>query len=212
MKTKYKILTVLILLFLKINAQKIPTTTLTINDVYASNTIIYYGLDFSNFRLIEPARINEGAEIRDVQFPAWNGFVINSITMKKMAKWFKKTNVIYSPVAVTISNSKVPDGNVVMRLPFKSDMEDIQKTIAQYPKPSSTNNKIGMVVMVEYFQKNPKEASAYVIFFDTSNGAIIESKKVTNKSFEGNGLTNYWGEACQLFLKEYYDQTYSKGL
>lgn len=212
MKTKNLIIIILLLTISKVNAQKTPTTTLTINDVYSSNTIVYYGLDFSNFRLIEPSRINEGADIRDVQFPAWNSFVLNVIPMSKMEKWFKKTSVIYSPIAVTISNSKVLDANVVARLPFKSEMTEIQKTISGYQKPTNLNNKIGMVVMVEYFQKNPREASAYVIFFDTSNGAIIESKNIITKNFDGNGLTNYWGEACQNFIKEYFDKTYSKGL
>ncbi|HLC82181.1 MAG TPA: hypothetical protein VJI69_00025 [Bacteroidia bacterium] len=189
-----------------------PSTKLTINDVYSTNTIVYYGLDFSNFRLVEPDRINEGAEIRDVQFPAWNGFVMNTITMDKMAKWFKKTSVVYYAVPVTIANNKVADANVVVRLPYKSDMATIQKTISEYQKPSNTNNKIGMVVSVEYFQKNTREASAYIIFFEISTGAIISSEKMTNKVANGNGLTAFWGQSCQFFIKDYYDMIYSKGL
>lgn len=203
--------TILLLSFNQTTKQD-PTTKLTINDVYAANTIVYYGLDFSNFRLVEPDRINEGAEIRDVQFPAWNGFVMNTITMDKMAKWFKKTSVVYYPVPVTIANNKVSDANVVVRLPFKSDLTAIQKTILEYQKPANTTNKIGMVVSVEYFLKNTREASAYVIFFDISTGAIISSEKMTNKVANGNGLTAFWGQSCQFFIKDYYDMVYSKGL
>ena len=91
-------------------------------------------------------------------------------------------------------------------------MATIQKTISEYQKPSNTNNKIGMVVSVEYFQKNTREASAYIIFFEISTGAIISSEKMTNKVANGNGLTAFWGQSCQFFIKDYYDMIYSKGL
>lgn len=47
-----------------------PSTKLTINDVYTANELVFYGFDFTNFRLVEPDRINEFSDIRDVQFAA----------------------------------------------------------------------------------------------------------------------------------------------
>ncbi len=215
----YRITLILVFfsLFFKIsiaqNKTKNSNTQLTIDDVYNSTEFIYYGLDFSNFRLVEPDRINDGAEIKNIQFPSWNSYLLNEISMNKMAKWFKKTKVIYNPVAVTVSNSKVSEKEVVARLPFKSDINDIQNTISTYEKPSSANTKIGMVISVEYFQKKPKEAAAYIIFFDISNGDIILSERVvTNLCAEGKGLTAFWGQSCMFFIKEYVDNIYSKGL
>lgn len=216
MKTK-KIATMLLAIFslTYCYAQKeinFPTTKLTINDVYAANELVYYGFDFTNFRLVEPDRINEFSDIRDVQFSAWHAFVLNEITMGKLAKWFKKTTVTYSPIALTIANSRVPDANVVARLPVTMDPDGIKKSVMNYEKPSKSGNKIGMVVNVESFVKKTNETTAYVTFFEISTGAVIDSQKVTNKSASGNGLTAYWGKSLIIVLKQYYDDIYSKGL
>jgi hypothetical protein len=210
------IIVILGLLFgITLNAQKatVKTTKLTLDDVYTANELIFYGLDFSNFRLVEPDRINEGVEIKNSQIPGWNSFLLNEVSMNKLAKWLKKTKVIYNPVAVTISNSRISEKEVVARLPFHSDLSDIQNTISSYEKPTTTNSKIGMVVSVEYFQRKPKEASAYVIFFDISNGDIILSERIVTKfCAEGRGLTEFWGQSCVFFIKNFVDNTYSKGL
>jgi hypothetical protein len=216
MKNKLSIISVILVgTFNTFYAQKESknTTNLTINDVYTANELMYYGLDFSNFRLVEPDRINEGADIKNIEFPAWNAFVLNEITMKKMAKWFKKSNIVYNPTAVTIVNTRVSEKNVVARLPFHAELDDIKTTIANYEKPSNHNVKIGMVVCVEYFQKKPREAAAYFIFFDIENGAIISSERLTTKDVsDGKGITDYWGQSCTFFIKNYVDNIYSKGL
>jgi hypothetical protein len=208
---KHSVITLLFIVLSSVGyAQK---TTLTLNDVYAANELIFYGLDFSNFRLVEPDRINEGEEIKDVQFPGWNLFVVNEIPMSKMEKWFKKLKVRYYPAAVNIINNKVSEKDVVVRLPFHSDINQAQKSILNYEKPTNPNTKIGMVVSVEYFQKKPLEASAYVIFFDISNGAIISSEKIITKDVgNAQGMMVYWGQSCMFFIKTYYDKFYSKGL
>ncbi len=126
----------------------------------------------------------------------------------------KKTKIEYNSVAVNAVNNKVNDKNVVARLPFKSEISDIQNTIYNYEKPNNPKNlKIGMVVSVEYFQKKPREAAAYVIFFDISNGVIVDSKRITTKDVsDGKGITAYWGQSCSIIIKEYVDRIYSKGL
>src|SRR5689334_18503709 len=46
-------------------------TSMNMSMVKAAPAIVFYGLDFTNFSLLEAKRINEGAQIRDL-FPEWN--------------------------------------------------------------------------------------------------------------------------------------------
>ena len=195
----------------------IPTTKKTMNDVYNASELTFYGYDFTNFRLVEPDRINEGAAIRDIQFSAWNAYVINEITMNKLAKWFKKSAINYSPVALTILNSKVEDGNVVARLPFVVEQDAIKRSIATYEKPKNAENKIGMVINVESFLESKKQATAYVTFFEISTGAVISMQEVrVSKPFgmDGvmlHGISKFWGQSCLDILRTYFDDTYKRG-
>lgn len=216
-KRMKKILSIIILLsFSKSNfAQKegnIPTTKLTINDVYNASELSFYGYDFSNFRLVDPEKINAGADIKNIQFPAWNAFVLNEITMNKMTKWFKKITISYNPVAITIANNNVPEENVVNRLPFQAEMADIKNAITNYQKSKNSSNKIGMVINVEFFEKKTGDASAYITFFEIGTGAVISMQKITCNSAHVAGITEYWGSSLVKILKLYYDTVYVKGL
>lgn len=197
---------------------QIPTTKLTMNDVFSATELTFYGYDFTNFRLVEPDRIDEGAKIRDVQFAAWNAFVINEISMNRLAKWFRKSSITYYPVAVTILNSEVEDENIVTRLPYQADKEEIKQSIASYEKPKNSQGKIGMVVNVESFIHNDKQATGYVTFFEVSTGAVIYMEKMSITKPYGmdgvylHGITNYWGMACFIMLRDYFDDVYKKGL
>lgn len=187
-------------------------TKLTINDVYNESTLGFYGFDFSNFRLVQPDKLNDAEDIKDNLFPEWNAFVLQEFSMNKLAKWFKKTAFYYNPVPVTILNSKVSESDVVARLPFKTELSEIQKSIQKYEKPLNPKYKIGMVINVEYFEKKTKEASAYLTFFEVSTGTIIISERLTNKEAYGEGYTKYWGKSLAYIIKDYYDNIYKKGL
>ncbi len=186
-------------------------TNLTMNDVYSTTELVFYGFDFTNFRFIDEKYLNKGAEIRDSYFSSWNSFPLTEIPIDKMQKWFKKNKITYNPVNITILNSKVSSDNIVQTTPFTLSLNAIKETISKFDKPNNSTAKIGYIVDVEFFNKETKRTSAYVTFFDISTGAIISSENIINKEAGGNGLTTYWGKSLSFIIREYYDQIYSKG-
>lgn len=186
-------------------------TSLTMSDVYSAKELIFYGFDFTNFRLIDEEYLSKGAEIRDSYFSAWNSYPLSEIPVEKMQRWFDKTKITYNPVAVTMLNIKVSPDILVQKTAFTTSKEAIAKSIASYEKPSNSNIKIGYVVNVEYFNKETRTTSAFVTFFEISSGAIISSENFTIQEASGKGLTAYWGESLTFVLIRYYKDKYHPG-
>lgn len=189
-------------------------TSLASKDIITASEFVFYGLDFSNFSLIEEKRLKQADDIKNKYYPAWNKFFEDQVGVEKLKKWFAKTDVAYNPDPVTNINSMASTSKTVVANKYGCNIDSmpalISKSVSQYAK-GGANYKIGFVINIQYFDKATSEASAYCTFFDTETNAIISSKRVSVKKADGNGLTNYWGTSLIYIIKDYVDKIYRKG-
>ena len=71
--------------------------------------------------------------------------------------------------------------------------EDIQKFVKNYPLDEK-NTGLGTLFIVEYFNKNIKEASTYFVVINMQTKEVLLHEKIISKPV-GNGVRNYWGGA-----------------
>jgi len=190
------------------------TTSLSTKEIFTANDFAFYGLDFSNFSLIEEKRLKEADEIKNKYYPAWNKFIESNVGVEKLKKWFAKAEVVYNPDPVANINTMASTNKTVVANKYGCNIDSmpvlISKSVSQYAK-GGTNCKIGFVINVQYFDKTSGETSAYCTFFDTETNAIISSKRVLVKKVDGHGLTDYWGNSLIYIIKDYVDNIYRKG-
>lgn len=185
------------------------STSITISDIVSASQIVFYGIDFSNFKLVEGKRKKESNKIRDIQYPEWNNFFIKEVPARTMERWLKKSTIIYSTEVVTKSNSQVDPSTIVIDyLDLRNMKPLIKNTVSNYAALDSRNSGIGFVICIDYFSKARTETSAYFTFFDIATHSVILSEQIKVREVKGAGLTNFWGAGLIAAMKDYVDYRY----
>jgi hypothetical protein len=192
-------------------AAKTSASSKNMSDVISATSITFYGVDFSNFSLVEPKRKLEAEKIKAMHFPEWNTFFVTEVPAKTMARWMKKYDVSYTTEAVNNINKSANPDKIVSAFPIDQDMkENIRRSVAAYASSDTRTQGIGFVVNVEYFYKAKQETSAYFTFFDIATHQVISSEHVIVKEVGGAGLTKFWGAGLVAAMREYVDKRYKR--
>lgn len=185
------------------------STNMNMSHVKMASEVIFYGMDFSNFSLIEPKRTDEGQKIRDIHFPEWNTYFSKEVPEKTLARWLRKQSVISDNTAVSKLNAQADPMKVaVASMNYGNMYEGIKKSIANYAAYDNRNSGIGFVINVEYFDRRKVESSFYFTFFDIATHSVISTERVSVRKAQGAGLTNFWGVSFLEAIKDYIDKKY----
>jgi hypothetical protein len=167
-------------------------------DVIAAKEITWFGLDFSkalfvgSFTQFADAGGQSSSEIKDKFMPSWNDLVVNERQKFDLKKAYSKENVIYDLDIVTKRNAAVDVANMTS-LNTQADRvkkEDVAKIVSQY---KITKKGIGLVYIVDTFDKPDEKGTIWVTFFDMATHKVLIAEKFTAKP-GGFGLRNYWAK------------------
>lgn len=180
---------ILLLIFFagwNISAQK------TISDVFANDEVVWYGLDFSQAQFVGVVESEDGGEIKDKWIPSWNALIINESKKFDMGKFFKKNSVVNDLEPVTSLNQSIDENEIVVVTsePFEEPEKTIATTVAKYKGGEQTEG-LGLVFIVEYFDKNSLEGAFYVVFFDIASKEVLLTERMVQPP-AGFGVRNYW--------------------
>lgn len=148
--------------------------------VFASPTLVYYGIDFTKAKMIGFGD-ESPHKIRDEYFRAWNSVSIDL----DLTKTFQKNAVAKDPNGITKLNS----ARETETLKSGEDKEMTPEVIAEIVKSVPVGNKkegLGCVIIAQSFDKTTDAATAYVTFFDIATHSVLLSKKVTAKPGSGS--------------------------
>ncbi len=161
-----------------------------IKDIFTSKEAIWYGLDFSKIKLIGSEGFTEVAKIEDVYFSSWNNLIINEPAKYNLQLMFHKDTVLFD-LSVVEKRNKLPE---LDELVINNDTYSLdKKTIADIIKKYNTNEKqgIGIVFIMESFDKPKKLSIMWVTFFDIASKKVLLTEKMSGKA-GGVGFRNYW--------------------
>ncbi len=104
---------------------------------------------------------------------------------------------------VDVVNDQVKVKYLVINKSHSISEEDISRAVAQY-KIKDYKDAIGVVVVVESFDKIKEQGTGYITFFDVASKKVLYNHKVIGEA-GGFGFRNYWAGAIYNWMK------YTKG-
>ncbi len=195
------------LAFFSINAfgQKTYTTE---KDVFDSKEIVFYGYDYSHFKLAEIKRLIDGNIKKYI--PAWISFLNEHTNELDLQKRFKKDKVTFNFDYTTNLIKTLNEDELVAAKKHIISPDSIQSFISSYDIKEKEG--IGFVVIIECFEKDKKKCTAYFTFFDIATKKVIMTDYFGANEADGYGLINYWGVGLNATFGKYIADVYRKKL
>jgi hypothetical protein len=179
---------------------------LTPKDVFTKDEIVWYGLDFSKAKFlgafVQPGKAGDatGNDIKTKWIPQWNSFVVSEPQKFDFKKALDKGSIYNDLKPVEESNSKIVVDNMKSMNTYKLPKEEAEKVISTY-SGGDKKEGIGMVFVVESFDKGYKLGTFWVVFFDIKTKKVLFSEHVEGTP-NGGGLRNFWGGAVRSAIKQ----------
>ncbi|MGZ4033859.1 MAG: hypothetical protein ACXVPU_16895 [Bacteroidia bacterium] len=174
--------------------------------IFSSKEIVWYGLDFSKATFVGQfdqgmgAMPATGADIKNKWVGQWNALIGKEPQNFKIKEALKIDNVVYDMGPVNEINSKMDADKCMSFNPGKIDRADIDGMIKKY-NAGDKKDGIGLVFVVENFNKGTEMADVYVTFFDIATKKVLLCEKMSGKAM-GVGLRNYWAGAIKSIIKQ----------
>ena len=173
----------------------------TVSNAQVSATdksITFYGLDFSKSKMVGNDGFSNPSDIVNRIFGEWNNLLVNEKSKYDVKFAFNKSEVDYDFDIVNKRNLSVNASELVSNNSYSFD----EKTVASIVKGYSTKNKkLGIVFIVEKFDKTEEKASVFITYFDPSSKKVLLTKRMTAAPV-GFGFRNYWAGAIAKILKQ----------
>lgn len=180
----------------------------TVKEVFTSNTIVWYGLNFSKAKMIGQfdqamgAGMASGSDLKNKWIPSWNSIILTEPKNFKIKEAFHKDDVFYDITANEKLNANINAEELMTFNSYKFD--DSQKTVKDIVAKLRGGEKtegIGVTFIVESFNKSLDEAVFYVTIFDIKTKNVLITERIVGKPV-GIGLRNFWAGAVKHALKQ----------
>lgn len=179
----------------------------TIKEVFTSNTIVWYGLNFSKAKMIGQfdqamgAGEASGSDLKNKWIPAWNSIILTEPKNFKIKEAFQKDEVFYDITSNEKLNANINSEELMTFNSYKFDNDQkIVKDVVAKLKGEKAEG-IGVTFIVESFNKSLDEAVFYVTVFDIKTKNILITERIVGKPV-GIGLRNFWAGAVKHVIKQ----------
>lgn len=205
-----------IILSLLLASTSIGFAQFTAKDVFTSKSIVWYGLNFTEAKMVGQFDQAMGAgpasalDLKNKWMPNWNGLIQTEPKNFKIAEAFQKDEVFYDVTPTEKANYAINTDDLMSFNSFK--FTDAQKTVAKVISKLGQGEKtegIGVTFVVESFNKSTDEASIYVAVFDIKTKNVLILERIVGKPM-GIGLRNFWAGAVKHVIKQITADYYSK--
>lgn len=183
-------------------------------EVFNEGDMVWYGLDFSKSKFVGDFESIKGAlpinsnELVNKYIPGWNQLIVNEPANFDLKSAFQKKNVIYDMAPVESLNAKIPTQDLITMNSNSISSADLSQMILNYKSGIKTSG-LGLVFIVESFDKTKILASLWVVFFDIETKKILLSKHCEGKP-AGFGLRNYWAGSIKNILNQIKSHQFSQ--
>ncbi len=169
-------------------------------EVFNSNEVIWYGVDFSMAKMVGPG-FGVPAVIKSTLLPSWNNVILTEAKKYDLKKFFHKSNIPFNLSPVTDVNNKVDENKMVVLSSTESTElkeADLQTIVNKYTFDKKTG--IGVLLIAESFNKVEETGRFYITFIDLATKKVLVAKKIIGKAV-GIGTRNYWAGSIFAALK-----------
>jgi hypothetical protein len=184
-----------------------PAYTQAAKNFFESDELVWYGLDFSQAKMVGGDFGAQPWEIKDRFFREWNYVVLDQPEKFNLPKFFRKTSVYKDLAPVEARNKGVDEKNLMSYNETQLNNDDIAKAVKQY-KGGDKKEGTGLVFIVENFNKPAKRATVWVTFFDIATKKVLLAKKMSAEPM-GYGMRNYWIGAIYRIMTKINEKEYN---
>jgi hypothetical protein len=177
--------------------------------VFLSEKVVFFGYDFSHFKLAEIKRLHEPNQKKYI--PDWIDFLNQRRDERSYEKRLQKYEVVFDFDYTLESMRKYDESEMIVISKHILHRESLQTIIDSVWSKKHTYG-IGFITIVECFEKQSKTASAYFVFFDILSKEILMVDYYARKGADGYGMKNYWGTGMSEIITHYLADVYEKNL
>ena len=160
-------------------------------ELFNSAKMVWFGVDMSRSKLVGVEGFTDPYDIQKRYVPAWNSLVLSEAEKYDVRKFFKKGEVVNDIIAVEAVNEKINPGEWVKMNTYTLDKSEIAGMVKKYK--GTEKEGLGLVFIVESFDKFKESGFIYVTFFNIASKEVILTEKLTAKA-GGFGVRNYWAK------------------
>lgn len=172
----------------------------TINDVYTTNKIYFYGYDYAHMKFVEDKRENDGGRIYRT-ITKWQNIVNEHHDQKFMQRTLKIDTVVML-THYGFNASKLADSTKIMSNKQEFLQKDsVQKWLKQYN--FKEQDGIGYLIFVDCFYKPQKNSALTFVFFDIASKQILLYDKLDKDEADGYGLPHYWAQSVSVTVARF---------
>lgn len=157
--------------------------------IYETDKIVFYGLDFSKFKLVNGVKIHKETEVLPY-ISAWqmkfgNGYWVTEFDLNELFD-YKVVKNDYDLQGLYVDSLKK---NWIVPFTSPWSKNDIMNHIKGYNIESE--HKIGLVILVESFTKLSEAGLFHYVFFDIQNKNMLWEVRILSGANRA-GMTNHW--------------------
>lgn len=160
-------------------------------ELFNSAKMVWFGVDMSRSKLAGVEGFTDPYDIQKRYVPAWNSLVLSEAEKYDVRKFFKKGEVVNDIIAVEAVNEKINPAEWVQTNTYTLDKSEIAGMVKKYK--GTEKEGLGLVFIVESFDKFKESGFIYVTFFNIATKEVILTEKLTAKA-GGFGVRNYWAK------------------
>jgi hypothetical protein len=165
---------------------------------FETSEISWYGIDFFNARFIGSRGFSNPKDIKQRYFDSWNRLILKESAKYNIEKFFKKRVVDYDTIMVQKRNAMVDADALVIDHHYHFEKDQIPIITKSYDTGDKTG--VGLVFIVESFNKLEDRSYIYVTFFDIATKEVLFTEKLRG---EGGGFSvrNFWAHAILMTME-----------
>lgn len=177
-----------------------------VSKVFSATEVVWFGMDFTKATFVGQfdqgmgAMPATGGDMKNKWCAQWNNLVATEQQNFDFKKALSKESIYYDIASVNALNTKLDPDKCMNLNPGKIERSAIDGMVKKY---SSADKKqgVGLVFIIENFNKGAQVADVYVTFFDIATKKILICEKMSGAA-RGVGMRNYWAGAIKAIIKE----------
>lgn len=190
--------TVLILMFMFLGADCFSQRSMS-DFLDEKCDVIWFGLDFSRARMIGEEGFDDPVAIKEEYFQKWNNLMISEGDKYDWGKALQVSDLKYDYEVVDLLNDQVKVKSLVINKSYSIAEEDLLAAPTAY-KLTDYKDGIGVVVVVESFDKIKEQGFGHLIIFDIASKKVLYKHKLIGEA-GSVGFRNHWARAIYNWTK-----------
>lgn len=172
-------------------------------------TIVWYGFDLRYSHMLDHKRFSESEIIVKTHIPGIQT-VLEEYYNDKVIKRLVDKLVVFNdmPTIHDLTDNMIHEG-FISRRNVDLQIEDVKSIVKEYTLPAIQG--LGVVIIIEMFNKTEKYVSGFVTFFDIESREVLHSTRISGEAGYKYGFNKYWANGIINLTQEFFQSsTYRK--